>query len=100
MIKHVVMWKLKMTADPAEKSRTLERLKGMVEDLPRQIDLIRGLEVGINLARAETAFDIASILSFSNWDDLLKYLDHPAHIQIAEVIGPIREASAVVDFET
>jgi hypothetical protein len=99
MIKHVVMWKLKRAADPAEARRTLEDLKRAVQDLKGEIDLIKDLEVGINLARVETAFDIVAILSFENWDDLLAYLAHPAHTKIGEVIGPIRDSSAVVDFE-
>lgn len=72
MIKHVVMWKLKETANPAEKQQIVDRLKTMVEDLPRQVDLIKGLEVGINIARVEPAFDIVAILSFDHWDGLLR----------------------------
>ena len=93
------MWKLKETANPAEKRQTVDRLKTMVEDLPRQVDLIKGLEVGINIVRVETAFDIVAILPFDYWDGLLRYLEHPARTAISEVLGPLREASAVVDYE-
>jgi Stress responsive A/B Barrel Domain len=99
MIKHVVMWRLKATPDPAEKGRTLASLKKMIEDLKDQIEVIAGLEVGVNLAKVETAFDIVAVLAFKSWQDLLDYLAHPAHKKIAELVGSVHEASAVVDYE-
>ncbi len=99
MIRHVVMHRLKATPDPAEKERTLASLIKMTEDLKGEVELIRGLEVGVNLAQVDFAFDFAAVFTFESWQDLLDYIDHPAHLKIAEILSSVGEASGVVDYE-
>ena len=99
MIRHVVMHRLKATPDPAEKERTLASLIKIVEDLKGEVELIRDLEVGVNLAKVDFAFDFVAVMTFKSWQDLLDYIEHPAHKKIAEILSSVGEAAAVVDYE-
>jgi hypothetical protein len=99
MIRHVVMHRLKATPDPAEKGRALASLIKMTENLKDEVELIRDLEVGVNLAKVEFAFDFVAVMTFKSWQDLLEYIAHPAHLKIAEILASVGEAAAVVDYE-
>jgi len=93
------MHRLKATPDPAEKERTLASLIKIVEDLKGEVELIRDLEVGVNLAKVDFAFDFVAVMTFKSWQDLLDYIEHPAHKKIAEILSSVGEAAAVVDYE-
>ncbi len=93
------MHRLKPTPDPAEKERTLANLVKMTEDLKGEVELIRDLEVGVNLADVDFAFDFVGVFTFDSWQDLLDYIDHRAHKKIAEILGSVGKDAAVVDYE-
>ena len=45
MIRHIVMWKFKETAEGATKAENLHKVKGLLEALPDTIPVIRRMEV-------------------------------------------------------
>jgi hypothetical protein len=100
MIKHIVMWKLKASAEGASREQNAKRLKTELEGLKNKIPLILQIEVGINLLPSEAAYDVALYSEFANEKDLDSYQKHPDHIRIADFVAKIREARAVVDYKT
>lgn len=100
MIKHIVMWKLKTSAEGASREQNAKILKTELEALKKKIPLIRHIEVGINLMPSEAAYDIALYSEFANENDLDTYQKHPDHIRIADFVAKIRESRAVVDYKT
>ena len=99
MIHHIVMFKLLETPDLKQKESNKLEVKKRLEGLPAKIDVIRSLEVGMNVVSQERAFDIVLISTFDNLDDLETYRVHPAHQEFVEYVSQIREKAASVDYE-
>lgn len=100
MIKHIVMWRLKASAEGASREQNAKRLKAELEALKKKIPLIRHIEVGINMTPSEAAYDVALYSEFANEIDLESYQKHPEHLKIADFAAKIRESRAVVDYRT
>ena len=100
MIKHIVMWRLKASAEGANREQNAKILKTELEALKKKIPLIRHIEVGINMMPSEAAYDVALYSEFANEKDLDSYQKHPEHLKIAEFAAKVRETRAVVDYKT
>lgn len=100
MIKHIVMWKLKASAEGASREQNAKIMKTELEALKKRIPLIRHIEVGINMMPSEAAYDVALYSEFANEKDLDSYQKHPEHIRIADFVAKVRESRAVVDYKT
>ena len=96
MIKHIVMWKLKDNAEGAPKAENAQKMKEMLLSLPSVIPQILSLEVGINENGGE--YDAVLITSFSSYEDLKIYDQHPAHQKVRAFVGAVAAGRAAVDF--
>ena len=100
MSKHIVLWKLKDSAEGASKQENIKKMKTGLEALKTKIPRIRHLEVGINMIPSDAAYDIALYSEFVSEKDLDSYQKHQEHLKIADFIGKIRESRVVVDYKT
>ncbi len=100
MLKHIVLFKLKLHAEGASKEENARKLKIELEELKNKIPQIKQLEVGINVIPSETAFDLAIYSEFENEADLNSYLKHPEHVKVAEFLTKVRESRVAVDYLT
>lgn len=98
MIKHIVMWKFYDVAEGSTKAQNLEKARGLLESLKGNIPEIQRLEVGINLAESDQAYDMVLSADFENAAGLKTYLDHPEHQVVADFVGKVRTHRAVVDY--
>lgn len=97
MIKHVVMFRLR---DDIDKPHHLRELQRRLEGLPDRIEVLRRLEVGLNLTPSPRAGDLLLWTEFTTWEDLEIYRDHPDHQEVVEYIRTIVSESRVVDYES
>lgn len=74
MITHIVLFKL--TAPTAE---NLTATRSKLLSMDGKIDLLRHLEVGVDLIRSERSYDIALTTRFDSLEDLQAYQIHPYH---------------------
>lgn len=74
MITHIVLFKL---TDPNADNLALTRDKLL--SMAGKIDLLRYLEVGIDVIRSERSYDIALTTRFDSLNDLQAYQVHPYH---------------------
>ncbi len=95
MVKHIVSFKLKGTAE--ERSEVAERFRNALMELPAQIDVLRSMEVGINENPSED-WDVVLTAVVPTMDDVMVYARHPAHVAAASIIGAHKEARACVDY--
>ena len=93
MIKHIVFFKLPENSD--KKDFLVEKLNGLKDN----IDFIRGLEVGINFAQSERAFDISLTVILDDKEALSTYATHENHLPVVEFIKSNSIETKVVDFE-
>ncbi len=98
MLKHIVIWKLKDSAEGAGKKENALVLKSMLEGL-KQIKEVKKLEVGFPMSASVTAWDVALYSEFDNADDLRTYARHPEHMKVVEYINKIQLEMKMVDYQ-
>ena len=99
MLKHIVMWRLKESAEGREKAENAVYVKEMLDLLPYRIKEIKNLEVGINMLNSPVSYDLVLIVDFLNMLDLQAYQAHPDHVKVADYILKVRETRALIDYE-
>jgi len=98
MLKHIVLFKLKSSAEGSSKEENAKRMKREIEALKGKISLIRHIEVGINAVPADGAYDVAIYSEFADAKDLEIYAKHPEHMKVVEFVKKVVESRAVVDY--
>ena len=96
MITHIVLFKL---TDPNVENLTTTRDKLLSMD--GNIDLLRHLEVGVDVIRSERSYDIALTTRFESLSDLQAYQIHPYHAGV--VVPHMKSVCAsivAVDYES
>lgn len=94
MIKHIVFFKLS-EAGMEQQDVIVEKLNNLKDE----IDFIRALEVGVNFAEEERAFDIALTIIVDSKDALLDYASHPKHVEFVTFVKSLDTHTKVVDYE-
>ncbi len=98
MIKHIVMFKFKDSAEGADKVGNIQETKSQLEALPGKIDEIKFFEVGINFSNTNVAYDLVLSSEFDSKDDLYSYQKHPEHVKVADFVSKACENRIVVDY--
>ena len=99
MIKHLVLWKLKETAEGFNKAENAQRIKSELETLRGKIAEIKALEVGLNFNDSAAAYDVALYSEFESREALDIYQKHPEHVRVAALVNQFREERVVADYE-
>jgi len=94
MIKHIVFFKLSPEGKE-EQNLIVEKLN----NLKNEIEFVRALEVGVNFAEEERAFDISLTVIVDNKDDLQDYASHEKHVEFVTFIKSLDTHTKVVDYE-
>ena len=98
MIKHIVMFKLKESAEGSDRAANIKALKAKLEALPASIEEIKFFEVGINFIDASVSYDLALVSEFESKEALYLYQKHPEHLKVADFVGKACESRIVVDY--
>lgn len=98
MVKHIVLFKLKDEVPNEIKRETARRFKQAIEALPKQIKVIRKIEVGLNINPDET-WTIALYSEFDTLADVRTYATHPDHVAAGKLLNEVKESRACVDYE-
>lgn len=95
MIVHIVLFKLKeATAENVEKAK--ERLLSM----DGKVEMLRHLEVGVDLIRSERSADVALYTKFDSLEDLQAYQVHPYHAnEVAAYMRSVCSSVVAADYE-
>ncbi len=94
MIVHIVMFRLK----EEDKKVSQIKIKAVLEELPKKIEELISMEVGINFDESERAFDLSLYATFKTKEDLKAYAIHPEHLKVVEFIKSVALESKVVDY--
>ena len=98
VIKHIVMFKLKESADGSDKAENILRIKSKLEALPEMIDEIKFFEVGVNFSNTGTAYDLVLNSEFESKEALYSYQKHPDHVKVADYVHKVCENRIVADY--
>ncbi len=94
MIKHIVFFKLS-----EEGMKQKDEIIIKLNNLKNDIDFIRALEVGINFAQEDRAYDVALTVLLDNKDALDAYAVHEKHVPVVEFLKSLGTQTKVVDYE-
>jgi len=94
MIKHIVFFKL---SEAGMKQQDV--IVGMLNDLKTSIPYIRALEVGVNFADEERAFDIALTVVLDDKEALFNYAIDDKHVEFVTFVKSLDTHTKVVDYE-
>ena len=96
LLRHVVMFKFKKDATPAQ----IDDLVKAFGELPKQIDSIHSYEWGTNNSpeKLDKGFTHLFLVTFKDEAGRAKYLPHPAHLAFVEKLKPILEEPMVIDY--
>ena len=96
MVKHIVMWKLKPSANGADKRTNAIRMKKMLEALQGVVPGAHRMEVGINYNPG--GYDVVLYSEFNDHDALEGYRVHPEHVKVQEFVHQVISDRAVADY--
>ena len=102
MIKHIVIWKLKETAEGKSKQENALKLKKELESLNGKIPGLIRLEVGIHIKDSKSNEDDSDVILYSEFNDMQSledYYPHPEHIKIIPFAKAIRQERRVINYE-
>ena len=96
VLRHVVMFKFKDAATPAE----VKAIEDAFRALPGKISLIKDFEWGVNNSpeKLNQGLTHCFFLSFGSAKDRDAYLVHPAHKAFTEIAGPVIDKVTVLDY--
>ena len=100
MFKHIVMWKLKDSAEGGSKAENAQKMKAILEELKEKIPQIKHIEVGIDVSCTDSSYDMALYTDFESKAACETYMKHPDHLKAAQFIGKVVEKRVLVDYET
>ena len=99
MIRHIVMWKFKESAQGKSKSENIALVSELLYALVGEIEEIKKLETGVDLTHSAASADLALITEFETKEALHAYAVHPKHVKVAEYVGKVVESRVVLDYE-
>ena len=92
MVKHIVLFKLKLQSDKERATKALLEMKGKIEGL---IDI----EVGSDFLASARSYDLALTCTLKDKEALEFYQQHPVHQPVKKLMAEIREGSVSCDYE-
>lgn len=98
MVRHIVLFQLKKMESESVKLEVMNAFKNAIEALPKDIDVIRKIEVKFNMNPAEI-YDIALNSEFDSLEDVNIYAKHPLHVAAGKILADVKESRACVDYE-
>ncbi len=98
VIRHIVMWKLKESAEGATRAENVVKFKALLEGCR---DLVPGtlhLEVGVAGPGLASTYDLVLVSDFADQAALDGYQDHPEHLVVKQFAKLVVESRQCVDY--
>ena len=99
MIKHIVMWKLKDSAEGAGKAANAAAMKQKLDACANIVPGILKFEVEAAQPGLEATYDIVLYSEFESKAALDAYASHPTHEAVKPFIGAVRSERHCMDYE-
>lgn len=99
MLKHIVGWTIKDSANGKTKSEILDEMVVKIQNLKDQIPYVKSLEIGVNaLDAANKNLDVCFIMEFEGMKELDLYQVHPVHQEFVTYVRTVREERVAIDY--
>ena len=98
LIRHIVMWKLKESAEGATRAENVEKFKALLEGCRNLVPGTLHLEVGVAGPGLASTFDLVLVSDFVDQAALDGYQDHPEHLVVKQFAKLVVESRQCVDY--
>ncbi len=100
MLKHIVLFKFKDTANGKTKAENLEAARARMLALKEEIPEIVDLEVHFGApGSAPGNYDYILVSTFRNMEEMLRYQNHPSHVAFGQFVKELREPDGRVSID-
>lgn len=96
MIRHIVFLK-SSEKDAKRKSEIIIELADKLTALEKLISEIQSIDIGINISKSESTYNISLLTTFNSEDDLNTYRYHTEHIKVIDYIKNNNIETTAVD---
>lgn len=98
MVGHIVMWKLKETAEGRSAAENARTMKEMLGALPGLIPVVRTLVVSTDVFASAPETEVVLYTVFDSPEDLQTYQVHPEHKKCVAFVSAVAAERRVVDY--
>ncbi|MCA9786143.1 MAG: Dabb family protein [Candidatus Cloacimonetes bacterium] len=98
MIRHIVFWKFKATADGCSALENRQRVADALAALPDRIPGIQFWELGFCPGACEEQVELCLNSRFASQQALDDYSMHPAHRAVVDLLSRVRSEKRVADY--
>ncbi len=99
MVKHIVIWKLKETANGQSKGANAQAIKEKLEGLVGVVPGLLKAEVGFDFRGSGESADAGLYSEFESREAFEAFLTHPAHKQVQPFVKESRSERLMLDYE-
>ena len=99
MIRHIVMWKFKDTAEGKTKQENMEWVREHLYALLPIIPEIKRMEIGFDITGSDMSMDLMLLTEFDTVETMKTYAVHPEHLKVSAYVRKVIETRVVLDCE-
>ena len=99
MIKHIVMWKFKESAEGKTREENMTFVKDSLYALVGVIDEIKKMEIGFDVTHSDMSMDMVLLTEFESVEAMRTYAVHPEHVKVSAYVRKVIESRTVIDYE-
>ena len=100
MLHHIVMWKIKATADGSSREANIAKARALLDACSNLVPGIVRFEVASFLAGMECTYDLVLNSTFTDRDALAAYQNHPSHTALKPFMRLVVQERQCMDYET
>ncbi|AIO41895.1 Dabb family protein [Burkholderia sp. AU19243] len=98
MIRHIVMWKLKESAEGGTRAQNALKMKEKLEGCRDLVPGILQIDVGVATPGLEATSDVVLVSDFADRAALDAYQVHPVHQEVKKFVAAVAESRQCVDY--
>ncbi len=95
MFKHIVMWRFKPEVKQEDQLEMKRQLEGLMDVVPS----LQAIEVGLNVAKGDAAYDVVLTTVFEDKVGFQAYATDPLHLEVVDFVRKLVCDRAVVDYK-
>ena len=94
MFKHIVMWRFKPEVKQEDQLEMKRQLEALLDGVPS----LQSIEVGLNVAETDAAFDVVLTTVFEDEVGFQAYATDPLHLEVVAFVRSLVCDRTVVDY--
>ena len=99
MLHHIVMWKIKATADGSSREANIAKAKALLDACAHLVPGMERFEVAVSHGDLECTHDLVLNSCFTDREALAAYQNHPSHAALKPFMRLVVQDRQCMDYE-